>query len=124
LAQLWKAFPKFRGEAKISTWMYRIGLNTAISDFRKQQRAISLVKNSLYEATVLFDTVAAEQKEELAILHQAVSKLSDIEKAVVVLYLEERSYEEMEAVLGIGQASLRVKMNRIKEKLRKRVSQI
>ncbi|HEX5026849.1 MAG TPA: sigma-70 family RNA polymerase sigma factor [Agriterribacter sp.] len=123
LAQLWKAFPKFRREAKISTWMYRIGLNTAISDYRKQQRTVSLVKNPLHEAVVLFDTDTAEQKEKLTILHQAVSKLSDIEKAVVMLYLEERSYEEMEAVLGIGQANLRVKMNRIKEKLRKQVSQ-
>lgn len=103
--------------------MYRVALNTAISDFRKQQRSISLVKTPAHETVVLFDTVAAEQKEKLAILHEAVSKLSDIEKAVVMLYLEERSYEEMEAVLGIGQANLRVKMNRIKDKLRKQVSQ-
>lgn len=124
LMQLWKAFPKFRNESKISTWMYRIALNTAISDFRKQQRRISTVNNALQESAGLYDHNHIEQKERLVVLQQAVNRLSDIEKALMMLYLEEKNYQEMEEVLGISQANLRVKMNRIKEKLRRQVGQV
>ena len=59
------------------------------------------------------------REEQLQQLHSAITQLTDIEKAIVMLYLEDKSYEEMEEVLGISQNNLRVKMNRIKEKLRK-----
>ena len=124
LLQLWKAFPKFRNESKISTWMYRIALNTAISDFRKQQRRITTVNGVLPESTDLHDQNPIEQKERMAVLQHAVNRLSDIEKALVILYLEEKNYQEMEEVLGIGQTNLRVKMNRIKEKLGRQVGQM
>ena len=124
LLQLWKAFPKFRNESKISTWMYRIALNTAITDFRRQQRSIRTVNGVLPESTALYDHNAVEQKERLAVLQHAVNHLSDIEKALVILYLEEKNYQEMEEILGIGQANLRVKMNRIKDKLRRQVEQV
>ena len=122
--QLWKAFPKFRNESKISTWMYRIALNTAISDFRKQQRRISTVNDALQESAGLYDHNHIEQKERLVMLQQAVNRLSDIEKALLMLYLEEKNYQEMEEILGISQTNLRVKMNRIKEKLRRQVGQV
>lgn len=124
LLQLWKAFPKFRNESKISTWMYRIALNTAISDFRKQQRRISTVGDALPEKADLHAAAPVEQKERLAAFLEAVTRLSDIEKAIVILYLEEKNYQEMEEILGIGQAGLRVKMNRIKEKLRRHVGEL
>jgi RNA polymerase sigma-70 factor (ECF subfamily) len=104
--------------------MYRIALNTAITDFRKQQRWISTVNDALPENAALYDHNYIEQKERLAVLQQAVNRLSDIEKALVMLYLEEKNYQEIEEVLGIGHANLRVKMNRIKEKLRRQVSQV
>ncbi len=122
--QLWKAFPKFRNESKISTWMYRIALNTAISDFRKQQRRIITTSELPAESTELQEHNILEQKERLALLQEAVTHLSDIEKAILMLYLEEKNYQEMEEVLGIGQANLRVKMNRIKEKLRRHTGQM
>lgn len=101
--------------------MYRIALNTAISDFRKQQRRICTVNDALPESTDLYEPGPAEQKERLAAFLEAVNRLSDIEKAIVILYLEEKNYREMEEILGIGQAGLRVKMSRIKEKLRRHV---
>ena len=104
--------------------MYRIALNTAISDFRKQQRRITTVNGVLPESTDLHDQNPIEQKERMAVLQHAVNRLSDIEKALVILYLEEKNYQEMEEVLGISQANLRVKMNRIKEKLRRQVGQV
>ena len=124
LLQLWKAFPKFRNESKISTWMYRIALNTAITDFRKQQRRINTVDHAFPESAGSYDHQPIEQKERLAVLQQAVNRLSDIEKGLMMLYLEEKNYQEMEEILGISQANLRVKMNRIKEKLRRQVEQV
>jgi RNA polymerase sigma-70 factor (ECF subfamily) len=124
LLQLWKAFPKFRSESKISTWMYRIALNTAIADFRKQQRRINTVNGGLSESLGSYDHDPIEQKERLVVFQQAVDRLSDVEKAIVILYLEEKSYQEMEEILGMGQAGLRVKMTRIKEKLRRQVGPV
>jgi len=122
VAQVWKAFPGFKNEAKISTWVYRIALNTAISDFRKKQRKISTVALAANEILIIYGEEATAQKERSALMQHAIDRLSDVEKALVMLYLEDKSYEEMEDILGISQGSLRVKMNRIKEKLRKNVA--
>ena len=119
--QLWKAYPKFRGEAKISTWLYRIALNTAISGLRKKKDHIVIVEPQQFAGTLDNEqqVESLENQEKLQQLHAAIAQLSDIEKALVMLYLEDKSYAEMEEILGISQNNLRVKMNRIKEKLRK-----
>ena len=115
--QLWKAYPTFRGESKFSTWLYRIALNTAISGYRKTKRTINATVDSL-PVEVMDTTYDHDKEEKLKELYRAISKLSETEKAIVMLYLDDNSYEEMEAVLGINQNNLRVKMNRIKDKLR------
>lgn len=115
--QLWKSYASFRGESKFSTWMYRIALNTAISDLRKQSRRADLKFPEFIpreEADVKDDA----RDEQLKQLYAAIQKLSEVEKAVVMLYLDDKSYEEMEEILGISNGNLRVKMNRIKDKLR------
>lgn len=114
--QLWKSYPTFRGEAKFTTWLYRIALNTALTTIKKNKRH-AYVYNLPLEMPVIEDN----HKDRLETLTRAVAHLSDIEKSIVMLYLEERSYEEMEDILGINQNNLRVKMNRIKEKLKKLV---
>ncbi len=116
--QSWKAYPKFRGDAKFSTWLYRIALNTAISDLRKQERRVKLsFPDTAPEITAEY--TGQEKEEQLKNLYEAISQLGEIEKAIVMLYLDDKSYDEMEDILGINQNNLRVKMNRIKEKLRK-----
>lgn len=117
--QLWRSYPRFRGESKFSTWLYRIALNTAISDLRKQRRRPSPVDMSEIPAPLQDLNYPGEEEEQLQQLYAAIDRLSEIEKALVMLYLEDRSYEEMEEILGINQNNLRVKMNRIREKLRK-----
>ncbi len=116
--QLWKAFPKFRGEAKFSTWMYRVALNTAITLYRKSKRR---VKTQDFEG-VSFKITAEEYdplvEEQLKLMYHAVKTLSDIDKALVFLYLENKNYREIAETLGISEVNARVKMNRIKEKLR------
>lgn len=116
--QLWKSFGSFRGEAKFSTWMYRIALNTAISNLRKQSRKVALSFPEFIPVE-LADTDEEKIKEEkLKEMYAAISRLTEVEKAIVMLYLEDKSYEEMEEILGISNGTLRVKMNRIKDKLR------
>lgn len=115
--QLWKSFSSFRGESKFSTWMYRIALNTAISDIRKQNRSVELSFPELLPREEA-DTADTAKEEQLKQLYAAIQKLSEVEKAIVMLYLEDKSYDEMEEILGISNGNLRVKMNRIKDKLR------
>jgi len=119
IIQLWKAYPRFRGDSKFSTWLYRIALNTAISDLRKQQRRVKMIYTEEAPFNISADDKDTEKEEQLQQLYKAIAGLSEIEKAIVMLYLEDKSYDEMEEILGINQNNLRVKMNRVKEKLRK-----
>lgn len=116
--QLWKAYPKFRGDAKFSTWMYRVALNTAITLFRKSKRKI---ETQDFEG-VSFKITAEEYdpliEEQMKLMYSAVKTLNDIDKALVFLYLENKNYAEISETLGISEVNSRVKMNRIKEKLR------
>jgi len=123
VVQLWKGYSRFRGDAKFSTWLYRVALNTAITGLRKKEKNIAYVDPSILPSTFQdFSDINPEQ-EQLQQLYEAIRKLGEIDRAVVMLYLEDRTYEEMEEVLGISQNNLRVKMNRIKEKLRKLTNQ-
>lgn len=116
--QLWKAYPKFRGESKLSTWMYRIGLNTAITLYRKSKRSIVTqdFDSVLYriESTSYDDT----EEEQLKLMYAAIHQLSDIDKALIFLYLEDVSYKEISETIGISEVNARVRMNRIKTRLK------
>tara|TARA_R110001583_G_scaffold62506_1_gene183771 strand:+ start:235 stop:729 length:495 start_codon:yes stop_codon:yes gene_type:complete len=116
--QLWKAYPKFRGESKFSTWMYRVALNTAITLYRKSKKRI---RTQDYDS-VIYKITANEydprEEEQLKLMYAAVKQLGDIEKALVFLYLEDKDYREIAETLGITEVNARVKMNRIKKKLR------
>jgi len=116
--QLWKAYPKFRGDAKFSTWMYRVALNTAITLYRKNKRRIDTAD---YES-IIFKIKADEYDEteelQLKLMYKAVKQLNDVDKALVFLYLEDKNYSEISETLGITEVNARVKMNRIKTKLR------
>jgi RNA polymerase sigma-70 factor (ECF subfamily) len=116
--QLWNAYPKFRGEAKFSTWLYRIGLNVAITQYRKHKNRIYATDIEALNIEFPEDASSIQEEERFKMLYAAIEQLNDIEKAIVMLYLEDKSYDEMEEILGINNGTLRVKMNRIKEKLR------
>lgn len=116
--QLWKAFPKFRGDAKFSTWMYRVALNTAITLYRKGKR--SIITQNIDDIQFKIKAVGYDDTEEqqLKLLYKALHLLNDIEKALVFLYLEDKNYKEISDTMGISEVNARVKMNRIKSKLR------
>lgn len=116
--QLWKAFPKFRQEAKISTWIYQIALNVAISDFRKESRKPIRVALNETIANISDSQYDYSTEEKLQVLYKAIDQLSEVEKAIMMLYFEEKSNEEIAEIIGISQNNVRVKMTRIREKLR------
>jgi RNA polymerase sigma-70 factor (ECF subfamily) len=119
--QLWKSFTSFRGESKITTWMYRIALNTAISGFRKQTRKVKT--EDLQEVHFnISDHGGDDQEENLQKLQWAIRQLSEIERAMIMMALEEVPYEDIAETIGISQNNVRVRMNRIREKLRKLMS--
>jgi RNA polymerase sigma-70 factor (ECF subfamily) len=116
--QLWKAYPGFKGGSKFSTWLYRVAINTAITGLRKKKDFITSYEPGELPVHIADDGRNEQAEAQLAQLYKAIEQLNDIEKAIVMLYLEDRSYEEMEEIMGIGQGSLRVKMSRIKDKIR------
>ena len=116
--QLWKAFPKFRGESKFSTWMYRVSLNTAITLYRKSKRKIDTHDFEDVQFKIASETYDDTEEQQLKLLYNAVHQLNDIEKALVFLYLEDKDYRDISDTLGISEVNARVKMNRVKTKLR------
>ena len=117
--QVWKNYSKFRGEAKFSTWMYRVALNTAISLFRKSKRRIKT--QDFNTVSYKIEYVAYDNTKDLQLnaLYKGIRGLNDIEKALMFLYLEDKPYKEIAETLGITEVNARVKMNRTKEKLKK-----
>ena len=116
--QLWKAYPRFRGDSKFSTWMYRVALNTAITLYRKSKK-----QPRTHDFDTVLYRVKAEQydpteEQQLNLMYSAVRELGDIDKALVFLYLEDKNYSEIAETLGISEVNARVKMNRIKTKLK------
>lgn len=118
VAQLWKSFPTFRNESKITTWMYRVGLNTAITTFKKNKRRPDKNQLSYENFQVADENYEAETEENIRLLHRAVARLTGIEKSIILLFLENKKYEEIAEITGITQNYVRVKMNRIKKKLK------
>lgn len=122
--QLWKAFPTFRQESNVNTWVYRVGMNTAISNFRKEKRRQSPAGFSLPDMDFPDFDKNENAPSETALLYQAIDQLSAVEKAMVLLYLDEKSYDEMAGILGISKSNVGVKLSRIKMKLEKIVKSI
>lgn len=116
--QLWKAFPQFRGDSKFTTWAYRVGLNTAITLYRKKTKSITTIEFDSKFHKIDQDEYNYEEEEHIKLLYQAVQQLNDIEKALVFMYLEDKDYSEIAETLGISEVNARVKMNRIKGKLK------
>jgi RNA polymerase sigma-70 factor (ECF subfamily) len=119
VAQLWKSFPSFREESKFTTWMYRVALNTAITTFKKTKRRPDQNRLTYENFQVKDENYDTETEDEIKSLHRAVAQLTGVEKSIVLLFLENKKYEEIAEITGITQNYVRVKMNRIKKKLKK-----
>ena len=113
---IWKAFPKFRKECKVSTWIYRIALNTCISFIRKEKNIPEIV-------TLTQEADRSEEDDEtqamLQQLYRMINRLGQLEKSIILLYLEEKSYEDISEITGLTVTNVATKLNRIKDKLKK-----
>ncbi len=120
--QLWKSFESFRGEAKISTWMYRIALNTALTRIRKGKRkgySVSIDKVVL-EQTENYDP---EFEERLRKLYHQIGQLNVLEKAIMLLLLEGKKYKEIAKITGLTSSNVGTRISRIKEKLKSQLKE-
>ncbi len=118
--QLWRSYPSFRGGSKVTTWMYRVALNNAITRVRKESRAGRFAE--LGPEAFMVPAVEGDSGEEMAAMYRAIQRLSQVDRALTLLYLEDCSYREMAEVLGISESNVGVKLNRIKGQLRTLVS--
>jgi len=121
LIQLWNAFPKYNGSVKLSTWMYRIALNTAISFFRKDCKHAK--RRSDVDASVISlpETDDGAQNERIKSLYQCIEQLKPADKALMLLYLDDVKQAEIADILGISQTNVSTKIGRIKKELGKRM---
>lgn len=116
LINLWKGFERFRGESSIRTWLYRVSLNTCISADRKKRRNGESVPLDMN--IDLFDD-SAEEMKQIRMLQDRISRLRPFDRAIVLLWLENLSYDEIGAIVGISSKNVSVRLFRIKEQLRK-----
>ncbi|MEO6550292.1 MAG: sigma-70 family RNA polymerase sigma factor [Ferruginibacter sp.] len=115
--QLWKSYPSFMGASKISSWMYRIALNTAIAIYRKPKLPVVYV-DKLPEQTHAMHPVSENEER----LFDALRTLNDTDKALISLYLEDFTYQEIAAITGITESNTGVRLNRIKQKLKETIN--
>ena len=128
IIQLWNSFDNYNSKYKYSTWMYRIALNVAISFYRKEKKWS--MKNDFYNEESIFkieEDPIEEQSElnyHLKLLQEFIHNLNELNKALMLLYLEEKSYEEISEILGISKTNVATKISRIKLKLKKQFQNI
>lgn len=116
LVNLWKGYAKFRGESSVRTWIYRVSLNTCISADRKKKKKGETVPLDMN--INLFDD-SVEDMKQIRMLQSRISRLGPFDRAIVLLWLENLSYDEIGAVVGITAKNVSVRLFRIKEQLKK-----
>jgi len=121
VVQLWKSFGTFDERARFSTWMYRVGLNVAISFYRKDS---ARTRHILSDDGQLLNAIdqSAYPSSEIQALHQFIAILDPLDKALVLLYLDGNSYLEMADVLGISETNVATKISRMKQRMRQELS--
>ncbi|HQW55795.1 MAG TPA: RNA polymerase sigma factor [Saprospiraceae bacterium] len=125
ILQLWKAFDNYNEKFKISTWIYRISLNVAISFYRKENSRKRISNPLITDIFNFSETEISDEKEtNLGILNQIISELNDLNKALMLLYLEEKSYKEISDIIGISETNVATKIGRIKSKIKKEFNQL
>ncbi|MFD0942124.1 RNA polymerase sigma factor [Pedobacter boryungensis] len=121
--QLWKSWGSFTNEYKLSTWMYRIALNVAISFYRKEQKTTNTILMGEEHLIEISDDNLEEGLEaNLTALQKFINELKPLDKALMLLYLEEKSHKEMAEIIGITSTNVATKIGRIKEQLKQKFS--
>lgn len=122
---LWKSFGSYNDAYKHSTWVYRVALNVAISYFRKNRVRKGQTESITDSILNLKDTEeSSSSDQQLRLLQQFISELKEMDKAVMLLYLEEKSHKEIAEIVGLSESNVGTKINRIKTKLTQKFSTI
>lgn len=123
IIQLWLAFPKYDESYRITTWMYRIALNVSISFYRKEDRR-SGIAQPLHPDIIFLqkDNNSIEHDSDVALLHRFIKELKEMDRAIILLYLEENSQQEIAEMLGITPTNVSTRILRIKEQIRQKFS--
>jgi RNA polymerase sigma-70 factor (ECF subfamily) len=117
--QLWKSFGRYDAQYKVSTWMYRISLNVAISFYRREKKHLATSSITESNLDVADDhTTSHDTESNIAQLHRFIDQLDELHKALMILYLDNNSYKDIGEVLGITETNVATKINRIKQKLK------
>jgi len=117
MIQLWRSFGNFDGRCRVSTWMYRIALNVAISFYRKES---TRTRHVISDEQHLLETAdeTEGQPEVIRLLYQFIEGLDPLNKALILLYLDENTYREIADVLGITETNVATKISRLKNKMK------
>lgn len=117
--QLWRSYDSFKGQSKISTWMYRVALNTAITLFRKKRKSPHTDELLDYHHSNFSDDEdTAQKQQQISSLYKIIKMLPNVERAIVTMYLDDLPYRDIAENLGITEVNARVKMNRLKKTLK------
>lgn len=121
ILQLWRAYGSFNGDSKISTWIYRIALNTAITRLRKETKREKFagLDDNVFEIAA---TDNKEENEQVLQMYEAIKKLSEVERAITMLYMDDYSYREIAEVIGLSESNVGFNLNKIRSKLKTMVN--
>ena len=120
LANLWQGLDSYRGDSRMSTWIYRVAVNSALMAIRSSKVRPETVSIDL-SALALTTEIDDAQKENLQMLYDLINRLEDIEKAIILLWLDEYSYDEIADTIGLKRNTVATKIHRIKDKLSKQI---
>lgn len=116
--QLWRSYDTFKGDSKISTWMYRVALNTAITLFRKKTKSPKTDEIQDFHIKTFIENFENEKQQQVTLLYKVIKMLPNVERAIVTMYLDDLPYRDIAENLGITEVNARVKMNRLKKTLK------
>jgi len=122
--QLWRSWHNYKTTYKFSTWMYRIALNTAISFYRKEKKETPVTPITEQFINIKAPETQPETEQHILLLQQFISELKELDKALMLLYLEEKSHKEISEIIGITETNVGTKIGRIKIFLKQKFSQI
>ncbi len=113
--QLWRSHKSFKGNSQLSTWVYRVTLNVCLSHSKRMKRKVETVPLEWKSDSAIEEDADKEQIEKL---YMGIKRLKESDRAIILLYLEDKSYKEMSEILGITVSNVGVKVNRLKDKLK------
>ena len=119
--QVWRSIGNYRGESKLSTWLYKVAINTAINSVRRRSKSINTVELDPERHYIAKDS---NREQQTTLLLKAISRLNEIDRAITLLWLEEKKYEEISEIIGLTRSAVSVRLVRIRKKLEELIKEM